>query len=155
MRGRLHRRHRTPRGAIGRVTPEEATEERTQAGPQNTKYKKGEPATGKQASLRKGWTTRQGRNGWPRGEKTLRSLRSYDWSRDLRWVLSHTVGLLWHHSENLNHNKTIENILALHEDPLEIEYSEPDGHKREGSRRAPPGLIETFFDRRRTSGDRK
>ena len=27
------------------------------------------------------------------------SLRSYEWSREMRWVLSQTMGLLWHHFE--------------------------------------------------------
>ena len=56
-----------------------------------------------------------------------------------------------------------ENNLAFHAYPPRIECFEPDGAKeghtirpaQERGRRAPPGLIETFFDRRRTSSDRK
>ena len=31
--------------------------------------------------------------------KPLGSLRSYEWSRKVRWVLDQTMGLLWHHFE--------------------------------------------------------
>ena len=70
-----------------RGTPEEATEERTQAGPQKG-HKKGEPATGNRPlSAREGLLDKEGMAGHGM-RKTPGSVRSCDWSRKMRWALT-------------------------------------------------------------------
>ena len=128
-RGRLHRRHTTPRD-VTKGRPKKQPKKEPKPG-----HKRG---TGKRekASLRKGRTTdKEGMVGHG-VRKTPRSVRSYERSREMRWVsrkpwvfcgiiskFEHIILELWYSWWGIFLH------LAFHACPLEIGFFESDGAK--------------------------